>query len=759
MEKSELKGQNIFTADFARKKVADKALESALITVIVIAGAFLMGRVELFGMMSVLPAAFVFSFLGEDRRFYGVWAGAFAGLIFSGTDDLWRYTAILTFAMAVDMAAKDRGNIAAARKAVFCSLAVIITGVFKYIAVMRLDFIIFITAAEALIAFLCAFAFSGAKAKGESEERKVYVYFALAAGISGLGGIDLWGIDMFLTASVFVIMYFCCADGTFSGVAMGTFLGLFALCSGYGSLSVFSAFSAMGLMGAAFRGLGKKGVAAAAVFTGLAMLFYIGGDFLSVYTGVAFAMATLMFAVMPVAEGRQRTEALADSGYDVFKDISAKRMEAVGEAIESIAQAIGSRAEDVSDKERIDRIIDSTVSGVCANCGLSGYCWGSEIEDTYKGFYKFTGECGKNGTVTEKDMPEEIARMCVRSKKLVEVTNRNLDFYRQDMVWEGRIKEYKAADSRRMDIIGRMLAELSSSIKNDYRPDKKTTAKILDVIKENMEKHVKIQAYTVNGIAGVYAIGAGVDLSDILHRATGVRYALTGSSSNGEEADIYTALPVYKATFAVATRPKTGNSVTGDSFGDVCTEKGIGVILSDGMGTGEEARSISMRTVELAESFFGAALSGEMIKELIDTVFLSDTDGFSTMDILETDLYEGRARFTKAGASASFIIRDGKLKTILSPALPPSLAQGEGAKAKEVSLKDGDIIIMLTDGVTDALMDINEDEWIEGILKSIDSRDPRFIAESIIKEAESIRGIASDDMTAAVIRIWTPVYK
>ena len=759
MEKSELKRHRVFTADFSRKKVTDRDIESVLISVITIMSAFFMGRVELFGMMSVLSAAFVFSFLGENRRFYGVWAGAFAGILLSGTNDLWRYTAILVFAMAVDMAANNRGSISSVRKAVFCSLAVIITGFFKYIAVMRLDFIIFITMAEAMIGFLCSFAFSGVRMKGEREERKVYTYFALAAGISGLGGIYLLGIDIFLAASAFVIMYCCFADDFFSGAAMGTFLGLFALCSGYGSLSVFSAFSAMGLMGGALKGFGKTGVIAASVFTGLAMLFYIGGDFLSVYTGIAFAVAALLFAVMPQAETRRRTEAEADSGYDVFKDISAKRMASVGEAIESIAQAIDIRADEVSDKERIDRIIDSTVSGVCADCGLCGYCWGSEIENTYKGFYKFTGECGKNGSVTEKDIPEEIVRMCVRTKKLVDVTNRNLDFYRQDMVWEGRIKEYRAADSRRMDIIGRMLTELSSSIKNDYRPDKKTTAKILEAVKEGVEKPVKIQAYTVNGISGVYAIGAGVDISDILCKATGVRYALTGSSSNGEEADIYTALPLYKATFAVATRPKTGNNISGDAFGDVCTEKGIGIILSDGMGTGEEARSISMRTVELAESFFGASLSGEMIKELIDTVFLNDTDGFSTVDILETDLYEGKARFIKAGASASFIIRDGKAKTVLSPSLPPSFASGEGADAKEVFLKDGDIIIMLTDGVTDALTDTDEGDWIEGVIKSIESRDPRFIAESIINEAERIRGIASDDMTAAVIRIWTPVYR
>jgi len=513
----------------------------------------------------------------------------------------------------------------------------------------------------------------------------------------------------------------------------------------------------MGLMGGIFRSYGKKGIAAASSFMGLAMLFYIGGDFLSLYTAVSFVLAALMFAVIPQIDIKEKERVFADSGYDIFKDISAKRMEAVGEAIESIACAMDNTAEDVSDKERTDRIIDSTVSIVCADCGLSAYCWGSNIEDTYKGFYKFTGENGKNGRVGEKDIPEEIMKICVKTKKLVDITNRNLDFYRHDMVWENRIREYKTADSRRMDIISRVLGELADSIKKDYKPDRNATEKVIRALRENLDRPVKIQAYTVNGIPGVYAIGAGVDISDILWQATGSRYTLTGSSSNGEEADIYTALPDFKASYAVASKPKTGNAVTGDAFGDVCMERGIGIILSDGMGTGEEARRLSVRTVELAESFFRASLSGEMIKELMDTVFLNNRDGFSTADILETDLYEGSAKFLKIGASSSFIMRDGRIKTIYSTSLPPGLVAEEKIEAKEIALKDGDIIIMMTDGVTDALTDKDDGEWIGEILDRIGSRDPRFIADNILNEAEKIRGIASDDMTVCAIRIWKPV--
>ena len=65
MEKSELKRQGVFTADFPRKNVAYKDIESIVITIVTITSAFLMGRTELFGMMSVLSASFVSGFIGE----------------------------------------------------------------------------------------------------------------------------------------------------------------------------------------------------------------------------------------------------------------------------------------------------------------------------------------------------------------------------------------------------------------------------------------------------------------------------------------------------------------------------------------------------------------------------------------------------------------------------------------------------------------------------------------------------------------------
>ena len=93
-----------------------------------------------------------------------------------------------------------------------------------------------------------------------------------------------------------------------------------------------------------------------------------------------------------------------------------------------------------------------------------------------------------------------------------------------------------------------------------------------------------------------------------------------------------------------------------------------------------------------------------------------------------------------------------------SSALPPGFGAETETKVTEVNLKDGDIIIMMTDGVIGNLEAGKEEgKWFKATVEGLNSKDPRFIADSIIKEAERSRGIVSDDMTVAVVRIWEPI--
>ena len=76
---------------------------------------------------------------------------------------------------------------------------------------------------------------------------------------------------------------------------------------------------------------------------------------------------------------------------------------------------------------------------------------------------------------------------------------------------------------------------------------------------------------------------------------------------------------------------------------------------------------------------------------------------FSTMDICAVDLYTGICSFLKAGASATFIKRDHWVEAISSESLAAGLLQQIDFDTSQRKLYHGDYLIMMTDGVLDAL--------------------------------------------------------
>ena len=73
----------------------------------------------------------------------------------------------------------------------------------------------------------------------------------------------------------------------------------------------------------------------------------------------------------------------------------------------------------------------------------------------------------------------------------------------------------------------------------------------------------------------------------------------------------------------------------------------------------------------------------------------------TTLDICAINLITGDAEFIKAGAAASFIRRGRKVEEISSDTLPLGSMEELSPVTQGVKLVDGDMIIMMSDGITD----------------------------------------------------------
>lgn len=96
------------------------------------------------------------------------------------------------------------------------------------------------------------------------------------------------------------------------------------------------------------------------------------------------------------------------------------------------------------------------------------------------------------------------------------------------------------------------------------------------------------------------------------------------------------------------------------------------IVLSDGMGSGEEACRDSEAVADMTETMLEAGLPLEMAVQLVNSAVASEgkEGNMPTLDLCSVDLYEGSCRFMKTGAAASFIKRGSIVEKIDGGTLP-----------------------------------------------------------------------------------------
>ena len=137
-------------------------------------------------------------------------------------------------------------------------------------------------------------------------------------------------------------------------------------------------------------------------------------------------------------------------------------------------------------------------------------------------------------------------------------------------------------------------------------------------------------------------------------------------------------------------------------------------------------------------------------------MFISNknTECFSTVDLLEIDLLEGKACFVKSGASASYIVRRGDVFKIASGTVPLGILSEVNAEITEFSLCEGDVIVMCSDGAcTDTEMGEEECEMrLAEFLEHEWRLDACKLAEKLLSEV-NYRGKRADDVSICVYKI------
>lgn len=252
------------------------------------------------------------------------------------------------------------------------------------------------------------------------------------------------------------------------------------------------------------------------------------------------------------------------------------------------------------------------------------------------------------------------------------------------------------------------------------------------------------------------------DVADMLSVLLGysLQLSLRSPSYIGEEKHSFLFVPEapYLILTGYAKATKEGEETSGDNLAVLEQERGkVQLLLSDGTGSGGAAGESSGWVLDMMERLLETGYSVASGADLVNSALLYHNCALlhPTLDVCDIDLYRGRCSFYKAGGARSYLKRENRVEEIRQDNLPLGIFEKLALEAQERRLTDGDYLIMVSDGVTEVLMNGQYEELFHSTLMELTEQNPQVIAEKLLQLIIRLAGgHICDDMTILVAGIW-----
>lgn len=341
---------------------------------------------------------------------------------------------------------------------------------------------------------------------------------------------------------------------------------------------------------------------------------------------------------------------------------------------------------------------------------------------------------------------------------------------RQELIWRGKFAEYRLASAEQLEETAGLIQTV---VEEAYSAQDKTIF-YGDILKRKL-KEQNIHATNISVLEKKdksYEIYMQIKSGDgrcVLAREAAAyighlmkRNLIAAKESKRVVNGNYGRLRLiedtsYQVLYGEARRTKDGEKVSGDCFTIFETDKGKFIAgISDGMGSGIRAKEESERLMEVLEQYLQAGFRKEIAAAMMNTaVLMQENTGFTTMDLCEINLYTGVCEFLKTGAAASFLIRDDSVEMVRSMNLPAGVFHRADYQVTKHQLRDGDCVVMISDGMLEALPFERAEELFATILGKYKGSNMREFADYIMEHTLRMTGgHCSDDMTVLTFGIW-----
>jgi stage II sporulation protein E len=608
-----------------------------------------------------------------------------------------------------------------------------------------------------------------------NNEQMVSVALMVAVAVYAIPNFKNTYVSWLDSAVYFIILFFTYKYGVGQGTITGAVCGFTMSLKG-APVENIGSLTMIGILPAVFREMGRVPTTIIYILTAAMMGLFNPAMILSIEEIGALITAAALFLLLPrhmvfrvdAAGGTGRQEYLAAQN---LKKIAETRMRIFSDSFLKLSKTLDKLTQNQTKlKQReIDLIFEDISEKLCKSCTNCSYCWEHKFQKTYQAACLMFEKAEKNGSLNKEDIPEEFLSDCICADEFIRETNRGFEIAKLNNIWHSRITESREVIAEQLKEVSNVIQDITGEIYETAQGSYSDEERVLRRLKAEhvLAKDITIfergdkrkEIYLSAACQGGRCITAK-EAANVISDAMGVRMKVSEASKSVVTQDYENFTFVEDTKFKVLTgvaRAKKDN-VSGDNFSILKLETGECMIaLSDGMGTGAEAGDESETVMSLLEQMIEAGFKAETAIKLINSslVLKSDKQTFSTIDMALVNLFNGMCEFIKIGAAAAFIKREHWIETISSTTLPIGMFGNVDYDTVTKKLYEGDIVIMVTDGVLDCIEEINKEACMEKIIIDIKSTNPQEIANQILERMLSESNyVPKDDMTVICAGMW-----
>ena len=621
-----------------------------------------------------------------------------------------------------------------------------------------------LAAAEGVIAGAYAY-FSARTAKleliggfGSTPDEISCLIMSVCITLTGLYPVTVGNASVGRVLSVVFILTVTRIRNSSIGAVCGIAVGLGILLSGgdvYAAGLIAIAGCLCGIFSAQYK------IVEAAVFSAVMCVYVIfkNASTQSVSLLLESVIGGAVFTFLPESVAAKINSAVSGKAniedFDGLRKLIVQRLGHASVALRDVCETVETVSGRLSEFNTPDfeKVLSLVERDACRGCSFRINCWETRRKETVDAMIAFSVSAKRGEPLSIADIPIGFAERCLRLEWVETAFSDHYADFCGKMAAEQRIVEMREVVSDQFNGISDMLADLADEFKNSEKFDNETAIKISSGLK-SLDMRVADCGCCIDKFGRMFIeIKLSKEPSlpfnrlrvlNLLEDICGRRFEPPSIMKTGGEVYVnVTEKANYTVEYAVSSYNCNNNVMCGDAT--ECFYDGRGrfyMLLCDGMGNGGRAAVDGAMAAGLMSRLLKSGFGYECSLKIINSamIFKSTDESLSTVDIACVDLFTGQTDLYKAGAAPTLVRRNGRTGKAECHSLPIGILRDVNFDTAGVTLKEDDIVLLMSDGATG-----DGTDWICAELESWGDGSAKQLSDHIISCARRRRCDGHED--------------